>query len=88
MGPSDFEHFMDEQFSCGRSVNLLKLVWLKMSDILLHHHMAAHLNHFMEYYSKQNNNLTKAVMVVGTQLLFPDNLHSIFYSSLFFFFPH
>ncbi|KAL0555349.1 hypothetical protein IC582_009293 [Cucumis melo] len=28
----------------------------------------AHLNHFMEYYSKQNNNLTKAVMVVGLQL--------------------
>ncbi|XP_022144723.1 CAAX prenyl protease 2 [Momordica charantia] len=28
----------------------------------------AHLNHFMEYYSKQNNNLVRAITVVGLQL--------------------
>ncbi|KAG7028101.1 CAAX prenyl protease 2, partial [Cucurbita argyrosperma subsp. argyrosperma] len=38
--------------------------------ILFHHHVAAHLNHFMEYYDKQNNNLTKTVMVVGLQLCY------------------
>ncbi|TYK25244.1 CAAX prenyl protease 2 isoform X2 [Cucumis melo var. makuwa] len=30
----------------------------------------AHLNHFMEYYSKQNNNLTKAVMVNAYEFCF------------------
>lgn len=30
----------------------------------------AHLSHFMEYYDKQNNNLTKTVMVVGLQLCY------------------
>lgn len=65
MGLIDLEHFMDNQSNCIHCANLLKLDEKRVL-FLFRYLIAAHLNHFMEYYSKQNNNLVRAITVVGT----------------------